>query len=124
MSQASRKELFIVKKCNFWFHKKCENPAEIIYKELLQNDQGASNYICTSCRSNSRNLLENLPFFSEINLDLPDTYDMDDEELIVPCDLNTNENYGLFKKRGLHFLHLNVNSILSKIDELRLIAHN
>ena len=24
-----------------------------------------------------------------------------------------------FRKRGLHFLHINVNSLLSKIDELR-----
>ena len=28
------------------------------------------------------------------------------------------------KKRGLHFLHLNINSLLPKIDELRLIAKN
>ena len=29
-----------------------------------------------------------------------------------------------FKKRGLHFLHLNINSLLLKIDELRLIVKN
>ena len=29
-----------------------------------------------------------------------------------------------FKKRGLHFLHLNIYSLLPKIDELRLIAKN
>ena len=28
------------------------------------------------------------------------------------------------QKRGLHFLHLNINSLLPKIDELRLIAKN
>ena len=33
-------------------------------------------------------------------------------------------NYDAFKQRGLHFIHLNVNSILPKINELRLIAHN
>ena len=27
-----------------------------------------------------------------------------------------------FRKRGLHFLHINVNSLLSKIDELRNVA--
>ena len=27
-----------------------------------------------------------------------------------------------FKKRGLHFLHLNVNSLLPKIDKIRYIA--
>ena len=29
-----------------------------------------------------------------------------------------------FRKRGLHFLHINVNSLLSKIDELRdIVGH-
>ena len=30
--------------------------------------------------------------------------------------------WGIFKHRGLHFLHLNFNSLLRKIDELRHIA--
>ena len=34
------------------------------------------------------------------------------------------DNYHCFKERGLHFVHLNINSILPKIDELRLIAQN
>ena len=33
-----------------------------------------------------------------------------------------NETWSPFKKRGLHFLHLNINSLLPKIDELRNIA--
>ena len=34
--------------------------------------------------------------------------------------LPDNDNkFQLFYKRGLHFLHINVNSLLSKIDELR-----
>ena len=31
-------------------------------------------------------------------------------------------NWEVFKKRGLHFLHININSLLPKIDELREIA--
>ena len=33
------------------------------------------------------------------------------------------DNWKLFNKRGLHFIHLNINSVLSKIDELRIIAN-
>ena len=33
-----------------------------------------------------------------------------------------NEIWSPFKKRGLHFLHININSLLPKIDELRSIA--
>ena len=32
------------------------------------------------------------------------------------------EDFGVFSQRGLHFIHLNINSILPKIDELRLMA--
>ena len=38
-----------------------------------------------------------------------------------PPQLNS-ENWSHFKKRGLHFIHLNINSLLPKIDELRHIA--
>ena len=34
-----------------------------------------------------------------------------------------NEDFLPFLKRGLHFLHLNINSLLPKIDELRHIAN-
>ena len=33
-----------------------------------------------------------------------------------------SDTWSPFKKRGLHFLHLNINSLLPKIDELRYIA--
>ena len=50
--------------------------------------------------------------------------------LLLPSDVSLNpgpnrtnhqltENLKVFKNRGLHFIHLNINSLLSKIDELR-----
>jgi len=36
---------------------------------------------------------------------------------------NGDKKFEPFHKRGLHFLHINVNSLLSKIDELRHIAN-
>ena len=33
-----------------------------------------------------------------------------------------HDKWNIFKHRGLHFLHLNINSLLPKIDELRHIA--
>ena len=32
------------------------------------------------------------------------------------------DNWKVFNKRGLHLIHLNINSLLSKIDELRAIT--
>ena len=33
------------------------------------------------------------------------------------------DNWKVFNKRGLHFIHTNINSVLSKIDELCIIAN-
>ena len=48
------------------------------------------------------------------------------DEIVVDADtmnLSIEDDKWLpFKKRGLHFIHLNINSLLSKIDELREIA--
>ena len=49
--------------------------------------------------------------------------------LLLSGDINLNpsptqilEAWSVFKKRGLHFVHLNINSLPSKIEELRQIA--
>jgi hypothetical protein len=39
-----------------------------------------------------------------------------------PDTSNDCVNWGIFKRRGYHLLHLNVNSLLPKVDELRTIA--
>ena len=51
--------------------------------------------------------------------------------LLLSGDINLNpgptqisETWSLFKKRGLHFVHLNINSLPSKIEELKQIAKN
>ena len=37
---------------------------------------------------------------------------------------NSIDNWKVFNKRGLHLIRLNINSLLSKIDELHAIAKN
>ena len=51
--------------------------------------------------------------------------------LLLSGDINLNpgptqisETWSVFKKRGLHFVHLNINSLPSKIEELGQIAKN
>ena len=34
----------------------------------------------------------------------------------------SNDAWNIFQKTGIHFIHLNINSLLSKIDEIRYIA--
>ena len=49
--------------------------------------------------------------------------------LLLSGDINLNpsptqilKTWSVFEKRGLHFIHLNMNSLPSKIEELRQIA--
>ena len=39
-----------------------------------------------------------------------------------PLSVVSNDAWNMFLKRGLHLIHLNINSILPKIDEIRYIA--
>ena len=43
-----------------------------------------------------------------------------------PVDKNQikKEDFEVFNNKGLHFMHLNINSLLNKIDELRYIARS
>ena len=34
----------------------------------------------------------------------------------------SNDAWNIFEKRGMHFIHLNINSILRKTDEIRYIS--
>ena len=35
-----------------------------------------------------------------------------------------SDEWNVFKSKGLHLIHLNINSLLSKIDELRYIVNS
>ena len=39
-----------------------------------------------------------------------------------PLSVVSSDAWNIFQKRGMHFIHLNINSILPKIDEMRYIA--
>ena len=100
-------------------HKKCNkiNP-EI---NIVQQDSQA---LCNFCidKTNNPCTLWNLLPFPEESLN-----EIDNEVLDHEIDINNlshTVNWNDFKKRGLHLLHLNINSLLPKIDELRYIAKN
>ena len=82
-------------------------------------------YTCLSCKNNIKiNLWQELSFADD---PLPGIF----EKQTVPTEVNETAKgptedfmWNPFRKRGLHFLHLNINSLLPKIDEVRLIAKN
>ena len=85
-----------------WVHKYCESLSETDFNRLSKIPISDSIYVCKRCASDAA---------SDVNIN----------EKNSEC--STNENiWTPFKNRGLHLLHLNINSILPKIDELREIA--
>ena len=63
-----------------------------------------------------------LPFYNIPLETLDPPVDLNNDDLIIN-ELNINQAiWSPFSKHGLHFLHININSILPKIEELRQIA--
>ena len=64
--------------------------------------------------------MENYSLFSKLKLSLSGDINPNPG----PQNSDINKMWEPFVKRGLHFIHININSLLPKIDELRSIAKN
>ena len=66
--------------------------------------------------------IQNRNMFLKMLLLLSGNVEVNPEPTHLQDDNAPLSNYEKFKCRGMHFLHLNINSVLPKIDELCLIA--
>ena len=91
---------------------------------LWRNDND-SFYICRPCQDNKNDSSDNIWQW------FPFAHDCLADDKTISSETQSNSDIGtsssadkwkIFNKRGLHLIHLNINSILSKIDELRVIA--
>ena len=116
-TRAVRKTVVCCDNCGLWVHKKCYTPSENVSNDL--------SYICRPGKDNkndsSDNIWQQFPFANNCLAD----------DKIIPSETQSNsdldtssptDNWKVFNKRGLHLIHLNINSTLSKIDELRVTA--
>ena len=102
--------------CCLWLHKKCSQS---------KNFYLGSSLVCRPCKNKPNDYLDNIwrqfPFaddFFEDREHVPSN-----EQTSIDIDTsNSIDNWNVFKKCGLHLIHLNISSLLSKIDELRAIA--
>ena len=110
-----RKRFILCEKCGLWIHKKCNQFVKLRTSSLL---------ICRPCQVIPNDHLENswhqFPFTDDFfeNRGIPSN----EQTNIDYGTPNSIDNWKVFNKRGLHLIHLNINSLLSKIDELRAIA--
>ncbi len=100
--------------CKMWVHQKCENISNIEYRRLSKIPDAIYMYTCRNCAVSDFLPFHDVSFEEPINIT---------NDPINTSELNPDKDmWSPFKKRGLHFLHININSILSKIEELRHIA--
>ena len=116
-TKAVRKKIVCCDNCGWWVHKKCYTPSENV-----SND---SSYICRLCKDKKNDSSDNIwhQFFFADDYFTDDTTVPSETQSNSDLDtLSSTDNWKVFNKRGLHLIHVNINSILSKIDELRIIA--
>ena len=91
------------------------------YKTLGKMSKENFHYMCTKC--NKEELLLPWEELAFNNTPLNGSGNENDIPDINNISINTNEDIWVpFKNCGLHFLHININSILPKIDEIREMA--
>ena len=106
--------------CSSWTHIKCSGLiTEDMYQEFITSDTQAFLFICSTCKCS----INSLPFSSEESIDISPTDDFCDN-ISGPTDADPG-HFNCFDRKGLHFMHLNVRSLISKISELRyLVSEN
>ena len=111
-----RKRIISCEKCGLWLHKKCDPTFK------LENN---SSSICKPCQNKPHDNLDNVwvefPFDDDFFRD-KETASFDEKINDDAYKTDPVAGWKAFNKRGLHLIHLNINSPLSKIDELREIA--
>ena len=102
--------------CCRWTHIKCSGfVTEEMYQELISSESQSLFFICSECS------IHTLPFSAEDSINLSPSDDNPDENITTPSEADP-EHFTCFRRKGLHFIHLNVRSLISKISELRYIA--
>ena len=115
-SRSVRKREISCDKCGLWVHKKCKSST---------NSGNEHPFICNQCLNNENDISQNawnlFPFANDFFCNntgaLPVKKTVDDLDEVL-----SEDKWNIFNKRGLHMIHLNINSVLSKIDELRVVA--
>ena len=106
--RALNKISFCCIECELTTHKKCNNTV------FFDSD------ICSDCKR-----WEKLPFHNvSFCIDNSSNTESSLLEDYLPLILSHNQGWKVFKDKDMHFRHLNRNSLLSKIEELRTPAFN
>ena len=109
-------QILFCKSCNFWVHKKCSELSNSEYLNF-KNTAPCPDFLCKTCKNDIGEIT-----FRELPFSFEDITESNTNEAETSFSQENDISYDCFKQRGLHFLHLNINSVLTKIDQVRIIA--
>ncbi|KAK3085363.1 hypothetical protein FSP39_002164 [Pinctada imbricata] len=111
--------------CDTWFHTKCSNITPELYTHLSESED---DWFCFSCSlpKFSDSFFEDLhdANISNKSYDENPSVELESESTrgVKPPSSASPDHFQCFKRKGLHFLHLNARSLVNKISELQIIA--
>lgn len=110
----SRSKAIDCDSCGIWTHIKCCGfISDELYSTLNENKTNFE-FLCTKCT------FDELPF---IKCDIFDSFDnssiLHDESESTVNFRDTCHSFNCFERKGMHFIHFNIRSILPKISEIR-----
>ena len=111
-SKGIRTSAVLCTNCEMWIHGKCEGISNTAIKSLSNDPTLRSHFVCVVCRNKNNNL----DLTEDDQIVAESSFQFQEEHV---HDISLDDYSSIFKQKGLHFIHLNCNSLLSKIEELR-----
>merc|ERR1712015_240778 len=96
--------------CEMWIHGRCEGISDAALISLSKNPILKSHFVCVVCREKNQDISEDDSTVAETSFQFQEDH---------VHDISLDDYNSIFKQKGLHFIHLNCNSLLGKIEELR-----
>ena len=104
--------------CGRWIHSRCTKILTNAEYDNMVAENTEIDYMCNFCS------LDELPFANcedEASESSPNNGNSSNSN---QTDNDFDSFYDCFKQKGLHFIHLNIRSLISKVSELRILANN
>ena len=109
-SKGVRTSAALCTNCEMWIHGRCEGISDAALISLSKNPILKSHFVCVVCREKNQDISEDDSTVAETSFQFQEDH---------VHDISLDDYNSIFKQKGLHFIHLNCNSLLSKIEELR-----
>ena len=104
--------------CDNWTHSKCTGSISNEQYDKLVKNNSAFSYTCNACTADL------LPFQNQTSIPNEPECHLPKNSKSISEDQSINVEFDCFRAKGLHFVGLNIRSLLPKIEQLKNICTN